>query len=62
MRRFCKSLTEHPMEIINLKMKKRKLLTNEQGNIFVNIFIFVNINLKINMPKLKNIKLSKYVS
>ena len=62
MRRFCKSLTEHPMEIINLKMKKRKLLTNEQGNMFVNIFIFVNINLKINMPKLKNIKLSKYVS
>ena len=31
MRKFCKSLTEHPMEIINLKKKKRKLLTNEQG-------------------------------
>ena len=30
MRKFCESLTEHTMEIINLKVKKMQLLTKEQ--------------------------------
>ena len=30
MKRFCASLREHALEIINFKKKKMKLLTNEQ--------------------------------
>ena len=29
MKKFCKSLREHPMKIINFKKKKMKLLTKE---------------------------------
>ena len=30
MKKFCESLREHAMEIINFKKKKMKLLTKEQ--------------------------------
>ena len=36
MKRFCKSLREHAMEIINLKTKKMKLLTKEQQESYKN--------------------------
>ena len=30
MKKFCKSLREHTIEIINFKKEKNKLLTNQQ--------------------------------
>ena len=30
MKKFCKSLREHAIEIINFKKEKNKLLTNQQ--------------------------------
>ena len=32
MKKFCESLREHAMEIINFKKKKMNLLTNKQQN------------------------------
>ena len=36
MKKFCESLTEHKMEIINFKKKKMKLLANEQQILYQN--------------------------
>ena len=36
MKKFCRSLREHAMEIINFKKKKMKLLTNEQQKLYEN--------------------------
>ena len=36
MKRFCESLREHAMKIINFKMTNRKLLTNEQQESYKN--------------------------
>ena len=36
MKKFCKSLREHAMKIINLKNKKMKLLTMEQQESYEN--------------------------
>ena len=51
MKRFCESLREHAMEIINFEKKKIKLLTKEHQESYETLksVIFVNKNLKINM-------------
>ena len=51
MKKFCKSLREHAMEIINFKKKKIKLLTKEQQESYENtkICYIVLKNLKINI-------------
>ena len=36
MKKFCESLREHAMKIINLKKKKLKLFTNEQQKSYQN--------------------------
>ena len=36
MKKFCESLREHPMQIINFKKKKMKLLTKEQQESYEN--------------------------
>ena len=36
MKKFCKSLREHAMKIINLKIKKMKLLIKEQQESYKN--------------------------
>ena len=36
MKKFCKSLREHAMEIINFEKKKMRLLTNEQQKSYQN--------------------------
>ena len=36
MKKFCESLREHAMKIINLKNKKMKLLTKEQQESYEN--------------------------
>ena len=43
MKKFCESLREHAMEMINFKKKKLKLLTKEQQE------SYKNEKLKINM-------------
>ena len=40
MKKFCESLREHAMKIINLKNKKMKLLTKEQQESYENAKIF----------------------
>ena len=49
---FCKSFREHAMEIINLKKKKIKLLTNEQRKSYehAKMCFICKENLKTNMP------------
>ena len=54
-KKFCKSLREHALEIINFKKKKMKLLGKEQQESYENGKTFVKKNLKINMVKVKNI-------
>ena len=54
-KKFCKSLREHALEIINFKKKKMKLLGKEQQESCENGKTFVKKNLKINMLKVKNI-------
>ena len=54
-KKFCKSLREHALEIINFKKKKMKLLGKEQQESYENGKTFVKKNLKINMLKVKNI-------
>ena len=48
---FCKSFREHAMEIINLKKKKIKLLTNEQQKSYehAKMCFICKENLKTNM-------------
>ena len=62
MKRFCESLREHAMEIINFEKKKMKLLTKEHQESYETLksVIFVNKNLKINMWKIKNIVKLEY--
>ena len=40
MKKFCKSLREHAMKIINFRKKKIKLLTKEQQALYENAKIF----------------------
>ena len=40
MKKFCKSLKQHAMEIINFTKKKMKLLTKEQKESFENAEIY----------------------
>ena len=44
MKKFCKSLREHSMKIINFEKKKRILLTNEEYESYLN-----NINCHIHI-------------
>ena len=37
MKKFCEFLIEHPMKIINFKIKKMKLLTKEQQESYENL-------------------------
>ena len=48
MEKFCESLKEHVMKVINLKKNKMKLLTKKQEESYENI-IFVKKNLKISI-------------
>ena len=48
-KKFCESLREHAMEIINLKKKKIKLLIKEHHMKMQKFVIFVKKNLKINI-------------
>ena len=56
MKKFCESLIEHAMKVINFK-KKVKLLTKEQQKSYENakISYICKKKLKINMQKVKNI-------
>ena len=51
MKKFCESLREHKMKIINLKKKKINLLTKEQQESYKNskISYICKKNVKINM-------------
>ena len=40
MKKFCESLREHAMKIINFKNKKMKLLTKEQQESYENTKVF----------------------
>ena len=57
MKKFCESLREHAMKIINFKKKKMKLLKRSTRNHkkIQKSVIFVKKNLKINIWKIKNI-------
>ena len=57
MKKFCESLREHAMEIINFERKKMKLLTKEQQESYKNakISYVYQENLKIIMWKITNI-------
>ena len=52
--KFCKSLREHAMEIINFKKKKLNSSTNERQKSNQNAKICYMKNVKINMLKLKS--------
>ena len=56
MKKFCEFVREHAMKIINFEKKKMKLLTKEQQKSYENV-LFVKKDLKINISKIKNIKL-----
>ena len=56
MKKFCEFVKEHAMKIINFEKKKMKLLTKEQQKSYENV-LFVKKDLKINISKIKNIKL-----
>ena len=56
MKKFCEFVREHAMKIINYEKKKMKLLTKEQQKSYENV-LFVKKDLKINISKIKNIKL-----
>ena len=50
MKKFCESLREHAMKIVNFKIKKVTLLTKEQQESYENVkIVFVKKNLKINI-------------
>ena len=57
MKKFCESLRERTINIINFKKKKMKLLTNEQQESYknANTVTFAKKNLKTNLGKIKNI-------
>ena len=57
MKKFCESLRERTINIINFKKKKMKLLTNEQQESYknANTVMFAKKNLKTNLGKIKNI-------
>ena len=56
MKKFCEFVREHAMKIINFEKKKMKLLTKEHQKSYENV-LFVKKDLKINISKIKNIKL-----
>ena len=64
MKKFCESLREHTMKMINFEKKKMKLVTNEQQDYMkMQIFvIFVKENYKMNMLKIKNIQSQRPLS
>ena len=57
MKKFCESLREHAMKIINVKKKKKSSLTKEQQESYENakICYICKKNLKMNMRKINNI-------
>ena len=52
--KFCESLREHAVKVINFKKKKMKLLTNKQKELYKNakFAIFVKKSLKTNILKI----------
>ena len=46
MKKFCESLREHVMKILNFKKKKINLLTNEQQKLYENAKIYYICNEK----------------
>ena len=58
-KKFCESLREHTMEIINFKKKKKMLLTEEEHESYENVksIKFAKNNLKINMLKIRKTKI-----
>ena len=57
MKRFCESLREHAMKIINFKKKKNEVINKRAAGIIWKMqksVIFVKKNLKINMWKIKD--------
>ena len=58
-KKFCESLREHTMEIINFKKKKKMLLTEEEHESYENVksIKFAENNLKINMLKIRKTKI-----
>ena len=57
MKKFCKSLRQNTIKIINFKKEKMKLLTKSSNNQMKmqKSVVFVKKNLKIDMSKIKNI-------
>ena len=57
MKKFCKSLRQNTIKIINFKKEKMKLLTKSSRNQMKmqKSVVFVRKNLKIDMSKIKNI-------
>ena len=58
MKKFCESLKEHAMKIINFKKKKIKLLTNMQHESYENIKICYIFKEKLENKYLKDKKIS----
>ena len=56
MKKFCESLREHVMKIINFKKKKMKLLTKEQQESYENAKICYNCKVKFENRYLKGKK------
>ena len=56
MKKFCKSLREHTMEIINFKKKKMKLFTNELQKSYENAKICYICKEKFNNKHAKDKK------
>ena len=56
-KKFCESLREHAMKIINFKKKHSEAINKSSGNHMKmhKSVIFVNKNLNINLWKIKNI-------
>ena len=56
MKKFCKSLRQNTIKIINFKKEKMKLLTKSSRNQMKmqKSVVFVKKNLKIDMSKIKN--------
>ena len=57
MEKFCGTLREHAMKIINFRTETMKILTTEQQESYKmqKYAIFLYKNLKINMQKIRNI-------
>ena len=53
MKKFCECLSEHEMEIINLKKKKIKLLTKEQQGSYENAKLGIIVIIQRNTDVLR---------